>query len=43
MKFVKYAAFPIVYIFVLGKQVGFDSFKNAWHQTRKLLGFDEIS
>jgi len=43
MKFVKYAAFPIVYIFVLGKEVGFDSFKNAFAKTRKILGFDEIS
>ena len=40
MKFVKYVAFPLVYIFILGKQVGFDSFKNAFTETRKILGFD---
>jgi hypothetical protein len=40
MKVLKYAAFPLVFFFVLGKQVGFDSFKNAYAQTRKILGFD---
>lgn len=40
MKFVKYVAFPLVYVFILGKQVGFDSFKNAFIETRKILGFN---
>ena len=40
MKTLKYIAFPIVFIFILGKQVGFDSFKNAWNETKKLLGFN---
>lgn len=40
MKVVKYVAFPVVYILILGKQVGFDSFKNAFTETKKVLGFD---
>lgn len=40
MKTLKYIAFPIVFIFILGKQVGFDSFKNAWNETKRLLGFN---
>lgn len=40
MKYVKYALFPVVYIVILGKQVGFDSFKNAFNETKKVLGFD---
>lgn len=40
MKYFKYAAFPIVFVFVLGKEVGFDSFKNAYAKTRKILGFN---
>jgi hypothetical protein len=40
MKVLKYVAFPIVYIIVLGKQVGFDSFRNALSETKRILGFE---